>query len=156
LREHRKDEARMKRELTAAKNRIAELDRLFQRTYEDNVSGKLSDDRFTKLSVGYEAEQRELQATVRLLEANLSEKAERDVGMNRFIEAVNHHLEFTEMTPALLNELIEKIVIHEPDKCSGKRTQQIEIYYNFGIGILNLDDGAMDGSITGSEHEKTA
>ena len=154
--EQRKDEARMKRELTAAGSRIAELDRLFQRTYEDNVSGKLSDDRFTRLSAGYEAEQRELQATVRLLEARLSEKVKRDVSMNQFIEAVNHHLEFTEMTPALLNELIEKIVIHEPDKSSGKRTQQVDIFYNFGIGMLDLDSGAMDGSVTDGEREKTA
>ena len=124
---------------------------------EDNVQGRLSDERFAKLSAGYETEQRELQTTVKLLETRLSEKAKRATNMNRFTEAVKRHMDFTVMTPALVNEMIEKIVIHEPDKSSGKRTQQVDIFYNFGIGMLNTESGVEDDEpSTASEEKRTA
>jgi len=90
------------------------------------------------------------------MEKTLSEKSKRNVNIDRFIEAVKRHVDFTELTPALLNEMIEKIVIHAPDKSSGKRTQHVDIHYNFGVGMLNLNDDPAADVPTDCEHEKTA
>lgn len=156
LKEQQRDEARQRRELEAGHIRIAELDRLFKRIYEDNVGGKLSDDRFIKLSAEYEAEQKELAAIVKVMEADLLEKAKRSVNIDRFIEAVKRNVDFTVLTPALLNEMIEKIVIHAPDRSSGKRTQQVDIHYNFGVGMLNPKGGPVLEETVECVRERTA
>lgn len=156
LKEQHRDEARQKRELLAANSRIAELDKLFKRIYEDNVGGKLSDERFIKLSAEYEGEQKRLMAAARELEADLSAKAKRSFNIDRFIEAVKRNVDFTVLTPALLNEMIEKIVIHAPDKSSGKRTQQVDIHYNFGVGNLDLNSSSAVEEAAEFEQERTA
>ena len=113
---------------------------------EDNVRDKLTDERFVKLSTEYEAEQKELTVIVDTLEAELKEKEKRAANTEKFIEAVKRNTDFTELTPALLNEMIEKIAVHEkvktrdPETGKTKRTQKIDIYYNFGVGVLNLTE----------------
>jgi len=152
--EHKRIAAQKSRELMTAKSRIVELDKLFKRIYEDNFNGKLTDERFVKLSAEYEAEQKELTIMVSEVETELKESEKRAANTSKFIEAVKRNTDFTELTPALLNEMIEKIAVHEKvktlDPDTGKKivTQKIDIYYNFGIGVLKLDEKGKEAAET--------
>lgn len=128
--EQRKDLNQKRRELTQAERRINELDTLFQRVYEDNISGRLSDERFFKLSKGYEAEQKGLTEKVEALRAELDSSQEKAVNLDRFISLVHENLEVKELTPKIVNEFIARIIVYAPDKSSGKRTQKVRIIYN--------------------------
>jgi head-tail adaptor len=149
--EHRRIVAQKNRELITAKSRIVELDKLFKRIYEDNVRGKLTDERFVKLSTEYEAEQKELTVKVGEMEIEIHEKEKRATNTGKFIEAVKRNTNLTDITPALLNEMIEKIAVHEKvknrDPNTGKMvtTQKIDIHYNFSVGILNLNEQGESG-----------
>ena len=127
--------AQKRRELTQSERRIADLDVLFQRIYEDNISGKLSDERFSKLSRTYEDEQRTLTDRARQLHAELDQEQAQAVNVAQFIALVKKHNKIDTLTPTILNEFIERIEVHAPDKSSGKRTQKIDIVYNF-VGML--------------------
>lgn len=127
--------AKSKKKLKDAEKRIAELDRLFTRFYEDNVSGKISDERFTVMSAGYEDEQKKLRATVAELAAYIDSAEHKSADVTAFIGAVQKYENITELTPEIMHELIEKIVVHAPDKSSGHRTQQIDIYYRFDVAV---------------------
>lgn len=123
------------RELNNCVNRYQELDTVFKRLYEDNISGKLTDDRFSKLSSEYEKEQEELQQRITKQKKELKDLESQMTNTDAFIKTVKKHLDFKELTPALLNELIDKIVIYEKDKKYAKNNiQKIEIHYRFGIG----------------------
>ncbi len=115
--------------------RVAELDKLFTRLYEDNVSGKISDERFEMMSKGYEAEQADLKAKISELSAAIEVKEQKSADTSQFLEIVRKYTEITELTPEIMHELIEKIVVHAPDKSSGHRIQQIDIYYRFNIAV---------------------
>ena len=115
--------------------RVAELDKLFTRLYEDNVSGKISDDRFEMMSKGYESEQAELRVKVSELSTAIEVKEQKSADTSQFLEIVRKYTKITELTPEIMHELIEKIVIHAPDKSSGHRVQQIDIYYRFNIAV---------------------
>lgn len=128
--EQRKDLNQKRRELTQAERRITELDALFQRVYEDNVSGKLSDERFSKLAKAYEDEQKTLTARAEALQAELTRSQEKAVNLDRFISLVHENLEVKELTPKIVNEFIARIIVFAPDKSSGKRTQRVRIIYN--------------------------
>lgn len=127
--------AKVKKTLKQAEKRIAELDRLFTRLYEDNVSGKISDERFTMMSVGYEDEQKKLKATVAELTVYIDTAEQKSSDVTAFIKVVHKYEHITELTPEIMHELIEKIVVHTPDKSSGHRTQQIDIYYRFDVAV---------------------
>ena len=118
--------AKSRKKLKEAEKRIAELDRLFTRLYEDNVSGKISDERFTMMSAGYEDEQKKLRATAAELTAYIDTAEQKSADVTAFIRAVQKHEHITELTPE---------VIHAPDKSSGHRTQQIEIHYRFDVAV---------------------
>ena len=105
------------------------------RLYEDNVSGKISDERFTMMSAGYEDEQKKLKATVAELSAYIETSEQKSADVTAFIKAVQKYEHIAELTPEIMHELIEKIVIHAPDKSSGHRTQQIEIHYRFDVAV---------------------
>ena len=132
--------AARKKELDAAEKRIAELSAIFKRLYEDNVNGKISDERFMELSADYEQEQRELKDRAAALQAELDKSQAATVNAEKFMGIVRKHLAFEELTPTLLREMIEKIVVHE---CSydenGTRRQDIEIYYSF-VGKIDLPE----------------
>ena len=127
--------AKSKKKLKDAEKRIAELDRLFTKLYEDNVSGKISDDRFVMMSAGYEDEQKKLRATVAELTTYIENAEQKSADVSAFIKAVQKYEHITELTPEIMHELIEKIVIHAPDKSSGHRTQEIEIHYRFDVAV---------------------
>ena len=124
-----------KKALKQAEKRIIELDRLFTRLYEDNVSGKISDERFAVMSEGYEDEQKKLKASVTELTAYIETAEQKSADVTAFISLVQKYEHITELTPEIMHELIEKIVVHAPDKSSGHRTQQIDIYYRFDVAV---------------------
>ena len=99
--------------LEAAEKRIAELSAIFKRLYEDSVTGRISDERFTELSADYEAEQRELKERAAAIQAELSKAQEATVNAEKFMNVVRRHTSFEELTPTLLREFVEKIVVHE-------------------------------------------
>ena len=132
--------AAKKRELEAAEKRIGELSAIFKRLYEDSVAGRITDERFAELSADYEAEQRQLKERAAELQAELSKAQEASVNAERFMNIVRRHISFEELTPTLLREFIEKIVVHECSYDENKhRRQEIEIYYSF-VGKVDLPD----------------
>ena len=135
--EQMKSIAMKRRTLEQNNKRIAELDTLFQRIYEDNVARRITDERFLKLSEGYEAEQLALKQESIKLEAELSEEKQAVANTERFLSLVRSYTEIDALSPTILHEFIEKIVIHAPDKSSGKRKQKVEIFYN-SVGIIDV------------------
>jgi site-specific DNA recombinase len=132
--------AAKKRELEAAEKRIGELSAIFKRLYEDSVAGRITDERFAELSADYEAEQRQVREHAAELQAELSKAQEASVNAERFMNIVRRHISFEELTPTLLREFIEKIVVHECSYDENKhRRQEIEIYYSF-VGKVDLPE----------------
>ena len=126
-----KEREKAKRQLSKHERRIAEIDGIVQKLYEDNYSGKLTDERFAKLSEGYEREQAELKATVEKLRADVDDAEEQAKDIERFTKIVRKYLYPTELTPSLLHSLVDKIIVHEREKTDGKSTQKVEILYSF-------------------------
>lgn len=127
--------AKSKKSLKQAEKRIAELDDLFTRLYEDNISGKISDERFTSLSERYETEQKKLKEMVMELNAYIMNTEQKNADVSSFIQVVQKYEYLTEQTPEVMHELIEKIVVHVPDKSSRHHTQKIEIHYRFNVAV---------------------
>ena len=139
--------SKSKKELEKAKNRIIEIDNLFMHIYEDNVSGKISDDRFRKLSFNYDKEQQELKLKIEQLSKDIENTEKKDTDITQFISNVKKYTEITELSSEILNELIEKIVIHQQEKVNGKKVQEIDIYYR-GVGIISFPVSTQDIEIT--------
>jgi len=131
----RKEFAEKRRELEKAKRRISELDGIIQKLYEDLALGNISEERYATLSMSLESEQRSLKATVPELESAVNTTASEEEGLQRFIEKVRRVTRMTELTPELVHEFIEKIVVSKPDYRDGKRYQTVDIYYN-GVGVI--------------------
>lgn len=117
-----------KKELEKAKNRLIEIDKLFMHIYEDNVSGKITDDRFRNLSFNYDKEQQELKIKIEQLSKDIENTEKKDTDITQFISNVKKYTEITELSPEILNELIEKIIIHQTEKIDCKKVQEIDIY----------------------------
>jgi len=130
--------SRAKQTLKQAEKRISELDRLFKRLYEDNVLGRISDERFEMMSAGYEDERKKLKETVERLSALIDTAEQKSSEASAFLKVVRKYEHIDKLTPEIVHELIEKIVVHEADKSSGKRIQQIEIYYRFDVAVSSL------------------
>ena len=128
-----------KRQLEKQIRRIAEIDDIIKRLYEDNLSGKLSDSRFAKMNADYEQEQQILEASSADLRRTVDFCEEQTVNIKSFLKCVRKYTEPSELTPDMLHELVDKIVVHAPDKSSGHRTQQVDIYYNF-VGKIPLSE----------------
>ena len=125
--EFKKELAAKRRQLTQAQRRIEELDRLFKRIYEDNISGKINDSRFQKLSADYEKEQTELTEKMQLLEQEIAKQEEDAGSIEQFIRRAKKYPELTELTPAVLHDLVNKVYVCAPDKSSGHRVQDVQI-----------------------------
>ena len=128
-----------KKTLKQAQKRIAELDRLFTRLYEDNVLGKISDERFAMMSKGYEDEENRLKATVAELTAYIDTAEQKSSDVTAFLNVVHKYERIEKLTPEIMHELIDKIIVHEADKSSGKRFQQIDIIYRFDVAISSVE-----------------
>lgn len=128
--------AAKRRELGKVKKRIAEIDTLIQKIYEDNASGKLSDERYATLSLSYEEEQKTLKAAVPEMQAYLETETDKTESLQRFIQKVKQITELKALTPELIHEFVDKIVVYAPRYLDGKRVQLLDIYYS-GVGILH-------------------
>lgn len=133
--EQKKELAKKRRELAKSEKRIAELDVLFQRIYEDNVSGKLTDERFATMSASYEAEQKSLKEVVTMLHNEIEAQDDKTANVLAFVEKVKRYTEIKELTPAIVNEFVDYIMISKKQVINGKTVYPIDIYYN-GIGII--------------------
>ncbi len=130
---------RQKKELEQARKRIAELDRIFKRIYEDDINGTISHERFLKLSIEYEAEQKELTEFVKAEQAAVDTYEQDRTDFDSFAAVIRKYVGIRELTPTIVNEFVKRIIIHAPDKSSGHRRQKIEIVWNF-IGELEQDE----------------
>lgn len=133
--EQKKELAKKRRELAKSEKRIAELDVLFQRIYEDNVSGKLNDERFAVMSANYEEEQKSLKEALSQLKADVEAQNDKTENVSAFIQKVKQYTEIEELTPAIVNEFIDCIMVSKKQVIDGKTVYPIDIYYN-SVGII--------------------
>lgn len=128
------------KQLEQVQSRIAELSRYIKRLYEDNVNGKISDERFMEMSADYEAEQRELKDRAAALQGELDKAQEATVNAEKFMSIVRKYLSIEELTHTLLREMVEKIVVYECEYDENEvRRQRIDIYYSF-VGKIDLPE----------------
>ena len=125
--------------LQAAIARNNEVSRLYERIYEDNVNGKVTDERFMQLSHKYDAEQSDLKKQILALRERLSELDGMKTSKDNFIKAVRRFMEMQTLTPAMLHELIDKIEVHHITGTGKSRVQQIVIHYRF-VGCVEIPD----------------
>ena len=118
------------KELAVLQARDEELDGLFERIYEDNVSGKLSDDRFAKMSRRYEEEQKEVSEKIKALRAEMDKLSSKAATADMFISTVRKYTRTKALTPRMLNELIDRIEVHQAEKIDGEWVQHLTIHYN--------------------------
>lgn len=137
LEEQKKINSTNQKLLSQYEKRIKDIDNLIQHIYEDNISGKITDERFTTLSLNYEKEQKELKSKVKELASMLDTTKQQELDLTSFVSKVKQYTEISELTPEIINELISKIYVYQSEKVNGKPTQQIDIYYN-GVGIINI------------------
>jgi len=120
-------------------SRNNDVNALFERIYEDNVIGKISDERFMQLSSKYDAEQKELRKEIEKLQAISDKEKQRKFSKNQFLKSVRQFMEMKTLTPIILNELVEKIEVYHIQGVGKARTQEITIHYNF-VGVLNFPE----------------
>ena len=139
-----------------AKKRLADLDVLISRLYEDFVLGDLPKERYKKMTADYEAEQERLKLEIEVTEEWVEQQEEMNNGLDTFIALTEKYLDVPELTPTIVNEYIKKIVVYAPDKSSGKRQQKIKIYFNFvdDVDIPVISEPAVAESTPG--RRKTA
>lgn len=128
-----------RRRMAKEQKRVDEVNTIIKKLFEDTASGKLTDKRFDMLAAEYEWEQAELEQSIATLQAELDSFHADGERADRFIEIVKKYTDFTELTPAMITEFVEKIVVHEGDKSSGERVQQVDIYLNF-IGKFEVPE----------------
>ena len=120
-----------KKRLRQVEKRIGELDELIRKLYEGNATGKIPDKHFNRLLVEYDTEQSALEQEAAELKEGITAQAEDGMRAQRFVSLVRRYTSFDELTAPMLNEFIEKVVVHEADKSTGDRRQKVDIYFNF-------------------------
>lgn len=147
-------EATMKeyrRRLGKAKRRHEELDDLVKKLYESFATGKIPEKHFDRLLSGYDNEQTALEAEIQELQTGLDRYGADSVRADRFLELVKRYTDFSELTTPMLNEFIEKVVVHEADKSTGDRVQKVDIYLNF-IGAFTVPK--MEAALTAEQEAR--
>ena len=119
-----------KREMEQAQTRIRKLDEIIQHLYEDNLEGKISDERFVKLSENYENEQKTLEARVTELRRLIASEQEANINVDRFLALVRKYTDIGELTAEVIREFVERIYVHKAERIDGKRVQRIRIVWN--------------------------
>ena len=120
-----------KKKVEQAKKRLADLNVIISRLYEDYVLGNLSQDRYRKMSADYEAEQERLKLEIEVIEEWVEQREEMNDGLDAFIALTQKYVDVEELTQTIVNEYIKKIIVYAPDKSSGKRKQKVKIFFNF-------------------------
>lgn len=128
---------KLKAALKHQEKRYAELDILLKKAYEDNALGRLPDKRYEMLSAGYEKEQAELEQSIKACREQLTQYDEDTDRTEEFLALVHKYTDITELTPVIINEFVDKILVHKAEKIDGERVMEIEIYLNF-IGKVEL------------------
>lgn len=126
-----------RRELEQAQSRAGKLDGIIQKLYEDNIDGKISDERFYKMSASYEEEQKTLEARIKELKAAINAETESAANVNDFLKLVRKYTDIQEFTAEVIREFVEKIYVYKAERIDGKRTQRIKIVWNC-IGEFTL------------------
>lgn len=129
----------MKKELYALKARDRDLDNLFERLYEDNVAGKITDERFARMSVKYENEQAELTDRIKALKSSIDKAESNSVTADMFISTVRKYTRAKKLTPRMLGELIQYIEVHQAEKIDGEWQQRLVIHYNC-VGVIDIPE----------------
>jgi site-specific DNA recombinase len=119
-----------RRELEQAQARIAKLDEIIQKLYEDNIEGKISDERFTKMTANYEAEQQTLEKRVTELKSIMTEEKESALNVDHFLTLVRKYTDIKELTAEIIREFVEKIYVYKAERIDGRRVQRIKIVWN--------------------------
>lgn len=128
----------MRQNIEKAKTRIEELDMLIERIYEDNVLGKISDERFLRMSANYESEQKELLATVESDEQTVKKAEQEKVDLKVFLDTIRKYTDLKELTPTIVNTLIKRIDVHNSVKDdNGVKHVPIDISFT-AVGIINV------------------
>lgn len=147
--QHQMSLDKAKVDIVTLRRRDEDLDTLFRRIYEDMVGGRLTAERFDNLSAEYEDEQRKVKAKIAELQELIDSGEQSEYDLKEFLKNVRRYTDPKELTAELLNDLVDKIIVHAPNKSSGHRKQKIEIYYK-AVGIINIADGdcvALDGRL---------
>jgi len=126
-----------KKELEAAKERVTKLDGIIQRLYEDNIEGKVSDERFAKLTATYEAEQHTLEKRIAELERIMATTKNESLGVDTFLSMVRRYTDIKELDAEIIRVFVDKILVYKAEKVDGHRVQRIKIIYN-GIGEIPI------------------
>ena len=146
--EHIEAVKKAKKDIVNLQTRCDNLDELFKRLYEDMVLGRISIERFDMMSSDYETEQKNIKAKIARLQELIDMGEQEQYDLNQFLKNVRKYTDPETLTAEMVNELIDKIVVHAPDKSSGHRRQKIDIYYK-AIGMINIADDedlvAVDG-----------
>lgn len=145
--EQARDASAKKRAAVKHRRRISEIDGLIEKLYLDNASGKVPDERYLKLSAKFEAEQAALIDTLDALETELADQEEQASGVDSFLATVRRYTEIETLTPAIVHEFIDKIIIHEPEQARGNRRQKVEIVYH-KIGAVDLQSWLSESAAT--------
>lgn len=127
------------KELSTAEERIKALDKIIQSLYEDKVSGKISEERYAKMSDTYETEQATLTERVKTLKTAIDSSKERRNCIRDFMKLVDKYSDIKELTPEIIRSFVDRIIVHEKRKENGHYRQEVEIIYNF-IGAVEFPD----------------
>ena len=128
-----------KRRYESNKKRLQELDKIFKNLYESFALGIISEDRFKMLSESYEEEQAQIKEQVQRYEEMQVANERTDSDIESFYSLVDRYTSFEELTPAMLNEFVDKVLVHRAEKIDGRRTQKVEVYLNF-IGMIDFPE----------------
>ena len=135
--ETKKEFAQKTKECEESEKRILALDKIIQGLYEDKICGNITAERFAKMTQAYEKEQTELTQKVKTLHEELAKAKESTDNISRLVKLVRKYTEINELTPEIVREFIEKIVVHQAERKDGKKNQVVEIHYN-GIGAIPM------------------
>ena len=124
------------REIKKARKRLAELDTMFVKTYEEHARGEISDRNYNTLVTAYEKEQNDLEAVVGKYEKAISAERTNSENAANFVDLIKHYADVDELTQALLNTLIDRIEVHEPEEIDDEYIQKLDVYYKF-VGIID-------------------
>lgn len=130
---------KLKSKVESGKRRISELDVIISRIYEDNILGKLSDDRYSRMASMYENEQRELIETISKSEQELEKAEQQNIDMRLLLKTLRELTDFRELTPTIVNSLIQRIEVHNNDKYDGHCHVKVDIYFT-AVGMIDIPD----------------
>lgn len=135
----KKRQQELKLSMEGSRKRNADLDKLFSRIYEDNVIGKLSDERYARMAAEHESEQKELLGKVKEEEKQLSKMEQKSVDMRLLLQGLREFTDMKELTPTIINKLIRRIEVHNLEKKHARKSVKVDIYFT-AVGLVSLPD----------------